>query len=321
MRSAKTIPHSSSEERLSPAERVTRQIKAALERGVRPWVKPWSDTGFAPLILPRRANGVAYRGVNVLALWAAAAEASYASPFWLTYKQCALLKASVRKGERGSPVVFYKPIARDDDSAPCAADGEDTPAWKRILRGYTVFNAEQISGVPDHFFPAPPPPAPGDADDVRLAALFTKIPATIRYGGDRAFYAPGPDTIQMPPKTAFPDQTKFWSTQLHELGHWTRASSRLDRDFGQKRFGDAGYALEELVAELTSAFVGAVIGLPVDHIEDHASYIASWLTALTTSPTAFLTAAAKAQTAADYLLAIMGMTTEAAPGIDLAPPE
>jgi antirestriction protein ArdC len=305
MRSAKIVPPPS-EDRLSPAERVTRQIKAVLERGVRPWVKPWSETGAAPLILPRRANGVAYRGVNVLALWAAAVEASYVSPFWFTFKQCTLLKASVRKGERGSPVVFYKPIARDEVAAPCAADGEDGPDGRRILRGYTVFNAEQISGLPDHFFPAAPATALGDADNARLEKLFAKIPATIRYGGDRAFYAPGPDIIQMPPKTAFPDQSRFWSTQIHEIAHWTKASSRLDRDFGQKRFGDAGYALEELVAELTSAFVGAVIGLPADHIEDHASYIASWLTTLTASPSAFLTAAAKAQTAADYLLGMIG---------------
>jgi antirestriction protein ArdC len=310
MRYAKTDQHSSSEERLSPAERVTRQIKAALERGVRPWVKPWSADGAAPFVIPRRANGIPYRGINALALWAAAEECGYASPFWFTFKQALLLKAAVRKGERGSYVVYYS----ESPSKPSLdSDAEPAPERRYILRGYTVFNAGQIDGLPPSYdLPVASVPMPSIQDDARLASLFAKVPVTVRVGGDRAYYAPGPDHVQMPPKAAFADITQFYAALAHELGHATRHPSRLNRDFGQKRFGDHGYALEELVAELCAAFVGAHIGLPPDHIEDHASYIASWLQTLTDHPAAFLTAAGKAQSAADYLLSFMDVAAVSA---------
>ena len=304
MGSAKTIPHALSEDRLSPAKRVTHQIKAALERGVRPWVKPWSDAGASPLILPRRANGIPYRGINTLALWAAAEERGFPSPFWFTFKQALALNAAVRKGERGSYIVFYTELPGDADATK---EDDQSTDKKRILRGYTVFNASQIDGLSDGYGQPQSPAPPLNHEDARLSDLFAKVPATVRLGGDRAFYAMGPDYLQLPPKSAFADTTQFYATFAHELGHWTRHPSRLNRDFGQKRFGDHGYALEELTAELCAAFVGAQIGLPTDHIEDHAAYIASWLEVLTANPSAFLTAAAKAQTAADYVLGLMGV--------------
>jgi antirestriction protein ArdC len=303
MRSAKTVLHTPSEERLSPAERVTRQIKAALERGVRPWVKPWSNTGAMPLILPRRANGIPYKGINILALWAAAEERGFASRYWFTFKQALALDAAVRKGERGSYIVFYTELP-NDAGAPNTDDGKGDK--KRILRGYTVFNASQIDGLPAKYFAEATPPAPRDDDDARLTALFAKLPLNVRHGGDRAYYAMAPDVIQMPLKSAFADVTHYFATRAHETIHATRHPSRLNRDFGQKRFGDHGYALEEVTAEMGAAFIGAQVGLPADHIEDHASYIASWLEVLTSNPAAFLTAAAKAQTAADWMLEKMG---------------
>jgi antirestriction protein ArdC len=305
MRSAKTDPQSPSEERLSPAERVTRQITAALKRGVRPWVKSWSDTGASPtLILPRRANGTPYRGINTLALWAAAEERGFASPYWFTFKQALALNAAVRKGERGSYIVFYTELPGADDASK--AD-DPSPDKKRILRGYTVFNAMQIDGLPAEFSAPETPPIARDDEDARLTALFANIPAIVRHGGNRAYYAMGPDVIQMPLKSAFADVTHYFATRAHETLHWTRHAARLNRDFGQKRFGDHGYALEEVTAEIGAAFIGAQIGLPADHIEDYAAYIANWLEVLTANPSAFLTAAAKAQTAADYVLGLMGV--------------
>jgi antirestriction protein ArdC len=315
MRSAKTIPHTLSEERLPPAERVTRQIKSALERGVRPWVRPWSDNSASPLILPRRANGIPYRGINNLALWAAAQECGFGSPYWFTFKQALAVGAAVRKGERGAFVVFYTELPGDANAPNTDDRGGDK---KRILRGYTVFNAMQIDGLEPHFLGEEKPPAPRDDEDARLTALFASIPATVRHGGARAYYAMGPDVIQMPLKSAFPDVTHYFATRAHETLHWTRAPSRLDRDFGQKRFGDHGYALEEVTAEIGAAFIGAQIGLPADHIEDHASYISSWLEVLKTNPAAFLTAAAKAQAAADYVLGLMGIASSASPAANEA---
>jgi antirestriction protein ArdC len=304
MRSAKTVPNSASEDRLSPAERVTRQIKSALERGVRPWVKPWSETGAAPLILPRRANGIPYRGINTLALWAAAEERGFASPYWFTFKQALAANAAIRKGERGSFIVFYAELPGDADAPNTDDRGIDK---KRILRAYTVFNATQIDGLEPRFFGDDKPPPPRDDEDARLTALFAAIPIIVRHGGNRAFYAMAPDMIQLPLKSAFADVTHYFATRAHETVHASRHPSRLDRDFGQKRFGDHGYALEEVTAEIGAAFIGAQIGLPADHIEDHASYISSWLEVLASNPTAFLTAAAKAQTAADYVLGLMGV--------------
>jgi antirestriction protein ArdC len=308
MHSAKTVPQSPNEERLSPAERVTHQIKAALEGGVRPWVKPWSDTGAMPLILPRRANGIPYRGINTLALWAAAEEYGFVSPYWHTFKQALALNAAVRKGERGSYIVFYTELPSDADTANTDNGKGDK---KRILRGYAVFNASQIDGLPAEYHADAVPPAPRDEDDARLTALFATMPITVRHGGDRAYYAMAPDVIQMPLKSAFADMTHYFATRAHETVHATRHPSRLNRDFGQKRFGDHGYALEEVTAEMGAAFIGAQIGLPADHIEDHAAYIATWLEVLKSNPAAFLTAAAKAQTAADWVLENMG----AAPAI------
>lgn len=295
------------------AHRVTAAILASLARGVRPWVKPWSDASpRGALVLPRRACGAQYRGVNVVALWAIAEQHGYASPYWFTFKQALALGGQVRKGERGSFVVFYKQLAKADAEAEAESSeaGHTRSAARRILRGYTVFHRDQIDGL-DTRFDAPAPTAAPPPD--RFAAMFARVPADVRYGGSRAYYSQVTDHVQMPPRAAFADITQFYATQAHEFGHWTRHPCRLDRDFGAKRFGDAGYALEELVAELCAAFVGATVSLPSDHIEDHASYIHSWLGALRENPNAFLSAAAKAQLAADYLLHFMGEAPVTAP--------
>ena len=290
---------------LTPAQRVTAQISAMLERGVRPWVKPWDDIApSGPLVLPLRCCGTPYRGMNVLALWAATLECGFKFRHWFTFKQALALKACVRKSERGTYVVFYTELGAKDDN-------DDASETRRILRGYTVFNADQIDGLPPKFY-APPetetiPASPGNEEEARLSALFARIPVAIRYGGNRAFYSKSADFIQMPPREAFRDYTQFFATLAHETAPATRQPTRLDRDFGQTKFADPAYALEELVAELASAFIGAHIGLPADHLEDHASYIGGWLKALGENPSAFLTAAGKAQAAAGWVLGEMGV--------------
>ncbi|HCP63423.1 MAG TPA: antirestriction protein [Hyphomonadaceae bacterium] len=310
------------ETRLTPQERVTAQITSLLERGVRPWIKPWND--IAPseaLVLPLRSCGTPYRGMNIVALWASALECSFKARHWFTFKQALAMNACVRKGERGSYVVYYTELTdtSGDTTKPYSvpraskANGEEGGETRRILRGYTVFNAEQIDGLPEEFYPkhdadpAPAGPCTRGDDHARLAALFARIPVTLRHGGNRAFYSKAADFIQMPLREAFRDGSQYWATLAHETAHASRHETRLNRDFGQTRFGDAGYALEELVAELASAFIGATIGLPADHLEDHAAYIDGWLKALSDNPSAFLTAASKAQAAADWVLREMGV--------------
>jgi antirestriction protein ArdC len=130
---------------------------------------------------------------------------------------------------------------------------------------------------------------------------------TVRHGGNRVFYSKAADYSQMPVREAFRDGSQFWAILAHEYAHSSRAEHRLNRDFGQTRFGDAGYALEELVNELASAFIGATIGLPADHLEDHPSYLGGWLKALGDNPFAFMTAVSKAQSAADWVISEMGV--------------
>lgn len=303
MRHASASSSASPAQPASIAERVTGQIREALARGVRPWVQPFINT---PPPLPRRTTGEPYRGSNILSLWAAATTAGFVSPYWLTLRQANALNAHIRRGERGTAILFYAPRADTPRTAPPKAivgtGTDDTSTRGAVLRGYTVFNADQIDGLP-HTFLAPVGHAPPPADDTALAALaatFNRVPVTI-VPANAAFYRPATDTIHLPPRHAFLSPTHYYATLAHELAHWTRHPARLNRDFASTRYGDAGYALEELTAELAAAFLGAQFNLPVDHIEDHAGYIASWLQVLTADPAAFLTAAGHAQRAADFL--------------------
>jgi antirestriction protein ArdC len=257
---------------------------------------------------------------------AATLESGFKARHWFTFKQALALNACVRKGERGSYVVYYTELTAKagDTNTPSivpkakTAIGEEIGETRRILRGYTVFNADQIDGLPDAFY-AKPEADPSAAspiiktdDEARLSALFARIPVTLRHGGNRAFYSKAADVIQMPIREAFRDGSQYWATLAHEASHATRHETRLNRDFGHlrsglARFGDPAYALEELVAELANAFIGATIGLPADHLEDQASYIGGWLNALGDNPSVFLTATGKAQAAADWVLGEMGV--------------
>lgn len=291
-----------SEDRKDIYQRVTDQIVSELEKGTRPWLKPWNAEHAAGRITrPLRANGIPYRGINVLMLWASATEHGYAAPLWLTYKQAQELGAQVRKGEKGSLVVYANTITRTEQDE---ATGEDMEREIPFMKGYTVFNAEQVEGLPAHFYAMQQPALDPVARIETAEAFFAATGATIREGGDRAFYSLAGDHVQMPPFVAFKEPEAFYATLAHELCHWTKHPKRLDRDFGRKRFGDEGYAMEELVAELGAAFVCADLQLTPQPREEHATYIASWLKALKDDKRAIFAAAAHAQRAADYLVAL-----------------
>jgi antirestriction protein ArdC len=244
-----------------------------------------------------RAGGIPYRGVNVLMLWAAAMEKGYNCPLWLTYKQAAELGGQVRKGEKGSLVVYANTFTKTGTDE----QGAETETEIPFMKGYTVFNAEQIDGLPAHFYATVPPL---NNEIMRLEAaerFFANTKATLQHGGNRAFYSPDRDIVQMPELQTFRDAESFYGTLAHETIHWTRHPSRLDRDLGRKRFGDAGYAIEELVAEIGAAFLCADLGITPETRDDHAAYIASWLKVLKNDKRAIFTAASHAQKAADYL--------------------
>lgn len=278
---------------------VTESIVAQLEQGTRPWVQPWNAEHLAGRITrPLRANGQAYRGINVVMLWMAAAMQGYAAPIWMTYRQAAELGAQVRKGEKGSPVSYADKFRKSETDS---TTGEESEREIFFLKQYTVFNVEQIDGLPAHFHAVAAPQLSEMAKREQAEAFFSCLKADIRHGGNRAFYAVDADFVQMPPFESFRDAEAYYATLGHECIHWTRHATRLDRDFGRKRWGDEGYAQEELVAEMGAAFLAADLGLYLEPRDDHASYVASWLKVLRHDKKAVFIAASHAQKALDYL--------------------
>ncbi|MGR8932137.1 MAG: ArdC family protein [Gammaproteobacteria bacterium] len=280
--------------------RITDKIVADLEQGVRPWLKPWNATHAAGSITrPLRHNGIPYSGVNVVMLWMEAEERGYCAPIWMTFRQAKELGGHVRKGEHGSLVVYANTIHKTEVDGDT---GEEVEKDIPFMKGYTVFNVEQIEDLPSHYYAKAEPPTQSAAERIEKAeCFFAHTKAEIHHGGNRAFYAIGPDRIQMPPFEFFKDPESYYATLAHETTHWTRHPSRLDRDFGRKRWGDEGYAMEELVAEIGSAFLSVDLGLTPELREDHAAYIGSWLEVLKNDKRAIFSAAAHAQRAADFL--------------------
>jgi antirestriction protein ArdC len=296
--------------------RVTNRIVADLELGVRPWLKPWNAEHAAGRITrPLRHNGQPYRGINVVMLWAEAMDQGFACPIWMTYKQATELGGQVRKGEHGSLVVYADRMTRTETDA----SGEEAEHSIPFLKGYTVFNCEQIDNLPGHFT-APAAPALDPVARIASAETFFRhTGADIRFGGDRAYYTVHDDFVQMPPFETFRDAESFYATLAHETTHWTKHPSRLDREFGRKRWGDEGYAAEELVAELGSAFLSADLGITPEPREDHAAYIANWLKVLKDDKRAIFTAAAHAERAAAFLHGLQPQTeTRADPELEAA---
>ena len=269
-------------------QQVTDTIIAALETGTAPWVKPWASCG-----APRNAvTGRAYTGINTLLL----AMSPHANPLWLTYKQAKAAGGTVRKGEHGTQVVFFKPLKVEDKGAENADDkGKIIP----LLRMFTVFNVQQIDGLPEKYTEAPQSQIDSFTANDKAEALLAQ--ATIQHGKSSACFIPSRDVIHMPNKTDFKSVPDYYATGLHELTHWSGHKSRLARDFSG-RFGDSAYGFEELIAELGAAFLCAHCA--IDGQLQHDSYIASWLQVLHSDKRAIFTAAAAARKASEFLVGV-----------------
>jgi antirestriction protein ArdC len=258
---------------------------------------PWHTSGryaFSPI---NTTSKKPYRGINTVCLWSAAQSKGYESGEWGTYKQWQERGAQVRKGEKATLVVFWKFANNAQESQD---DSDEQPSsGSRLLftRGYSVFNAAQVDGY------SPKVEANGTQLEkiAQADAFFAGIGSDIRHGGNRAYYSPSTDHVQMPPFQAFNESMAYYSTLAHEHTHWTAKAERCDRQLG-KRFGDNAYATEELIAELGAAFVCAHLGLSTEPREDHAQYIQSWLKVLKADKRAIFTAASKAQQACDWLV-------------------
>lgn len=285
---------------------VTDRIISSLKEGIIPWEKPWQVPTYAGGNMPRNfATGKPYRGVNVMLLWST----PYAAPFWLTYKQAQELGGTVRKGEKGTGIVFYKRFhGKKDGTEPVEEQPEEKGEKDRspyMLTSYTVFNVEQCDGLK---LPEVLPPARPDihADDIACQAIVDgwagrpELQLLSRFE-TRAYYRPATDTVHMPARQRFLEPSLYYGTLFHELVHSTGHESRLKRTFGAS-FGDDLYSREELVAEVGAAFLCTIAGIDDKHAaRNWTAYIQNWIGELESDNRLILQAAAAAQKAVDLI--------------------
>jgi antirestriction protein ArdC len=284
--------------RLDIHQHITNQILAMLDQAdADDFRLPWHGAASATMRPVNIASNKAYRGINILALWAAAEEKGFSHGIWGTYKQWIEANAQVRKGEKANFVVFYKEITVSGDR-----DGEtETRAFARAM---PVFAAEQVDGwTPPHRDPPDPMAIP---PITQVETFIAATGAPIIHGGSKAYYRPSTDSIHIPAPEAFigtatsSSTESYYSVLLHELTHWTSHQTRCNRELG-KRFGDDAYAMEELIAELGAAFVCADLGITNQPRIDHAQYLKHWLKVMQADKKAIFTAASKASEAVAFL--------------------
>ena len=288
--------------RTSLYDEITDKIIAELEAGCVPWVQPWGTTAAkAPLAMPKNAaTGRAYSGINVLILWGAVIERGFSSQSWLTFRQALSLGGNVRKGERGTTVVYADRFIPDDEKKRAQETGDEAQAIP-FLKRFTVFNLAQCDGLPEDLAVTHPAPEAGLIEP-KVEALIKATGIDFRIGGNRAFYAPAEDYVQVPPPQAYFEPINWHRTALHELGHATGHPLRLNRDLSGS-FGSKKYAFEELIGEISAAFCCAALGI-VPTVR-HADYIGSWAEVLREDNRAIVRAASQASKAADYLLGFL----------------
>ena len=284
---------------------VTDRIIGSLKEGIIPWEKPWKAPTFAGGSFPRNfVTGKAYRGVNVFLLWGT----RFSAPFWLTFKQALELGGNIRKGEKGSQIVFYKQLrsrkAKTDDARTTKDSGKEDDRAPFILTYYTVFNVEQCEGLTIPTVESVPA-LPVHADEACEALVSgwagRPIIRTEEVNEGRAYYRPATDSVHLPARFRFIDTAHYYATLFHELVHSTGHESRLARTFGSS-FGDELYSKEELVAETGAAFLCVIAGIATKHTEQNtAAYIQNWISRLEQDNRLIVQAAASAQRAVDLI--------------------
>ena len=295
-------------------DEITNKIIAELEAGRVPWVQPWGTSAAkAPLGLPRNAStGRNYSGINILLLWGAVVQHGFPGQGWLTFRQALSLGGNVRKGERGTTVVYADRFVPEDEKKRVIETGEEAQAIP-FLKRFTVFNTAQCEGLPDDIAVTILPPPPGLIEP-KVEALIRAIGIDFRIGGDKAFYVPAQDYVVVPPPQAYYEPINWHRTALHEIGHASGHHSRLNRDLSGS-FGSKKYAFEEMIAEQISAFCCASFGI-VPTVR-HADYIGSWLEVMREDSRAIVRASSQASKAADWILSFLPDADRSAVDADL----
>lgn len=280
--------------------RITEQIASAIAAGAGEYRMPWHSSTNGTICTPHNPVGkYRYNGINVLTLWCAQQSQGFRSSQWASYQQWLSAGRQVRRGEIGTPTVTYKkltPFSEADGGKMSEDSREDARRRLVLVHSGTVFNAGQVDGgllLEDRV--AEPEPFPF------AAALIARSGAVIRPNRAHACYMPSRDEIHLPPRADFVSEHAYYGVVFHELTHWTGHPRRCARDL-TGRFGSDSYAVEELIAELGSAFLSAEVGLSAAPRVDHAQYIDSWLRVLKSDSKAIFLAAGKATEAATFLL-------------------
>ncbi|MDE4142163.1 ArdC family protein [Phaeobacter gallaeciensis] len=292
-----------SKPRFDAAASITNELIRIIERGVLPWRKPWTAGGSSR---PLRVSGEPYQGVNNFLLTMRTTMAGYGSPFWMTMPQANAMDAKIRKGEKSSLVVYYGQSRKQGEGDGAADEGgTDDASVFRFQKSYRVFNADQIEGLDPRFHPAAAEPEihPERAPIPHMQSFFEAIGAHVSFSGREACYVPNLDKIYMPPIELFENPRNFYAVWGHELGHWTKPRHRLNRSYGDARFGNTAYAREEIVAELCTVFLGQKLGFSAHTLELNAAYLDNWVRVLRSDKRAIFKHAADAQRACDYLVA------------------
>lgn len=274
-------------------QQITERILADLKAGTAPWLRPWKNGRSAALPF-NGTTGKRYRGNNTLNLWQDMDERGWTDPRFATFNQIRDAGGTVRKGAKAVHIHFASTIEREAKSAQeeVRADENGLVSFY-FLRGSSVFNFADVEGI-EGIERVSETPIPAEVLDLTEA-----LSVDLRIGGDRAFFSPTTDHINMPPPAAFDGIEHFQATYMHELTHWTGHTSRLDRIEKGARFKSKAYAFEELVAELGAAFLCAECG--IEGQLRHADYIGAWITLLEDHDTAFYSAAQQAQAAVDFI--------------------
>ena len=278
------------------------RIITMLEAGTRPWVQPWVD---GQPSLPCQITGKEYTGGNVLNLWMVRTMYGFKSNHWLTYKGFTGLGGTFKKdpetGKNPKAPAFSFKVGQGKDRKRSEEKGEDV--FYSFFQTKAVWNADQIEGLPSHFY-GETVQVISEADRIAKAeAFFAPVDVPVEHGCGSAYHRPKTNSVHMPDFVSFRDPVSYYATLAHEMVHATRVESRLNRDFGRQAWGDSGYAMEELVAEIGAAMICCQLGITPEIREDHASYVDHWVKVLKDKPKAIFTAAKHAQAAVDYLSA------------------